>query len=264
MTRYARTRRSRLALAVALPAIAALSPVFAGEPAAGPAAAPAAALRAENERLKEEVEQQEARIRELLETVKRLEATAPHAAPKAPAEKLEAARGRLEKFAADYYLRGDCRGAWPLLKSAVDLGSEDPETFFRLAYCYEAISEHGAAIGYYRKAAEGFAGDQDRQARRVDALNNLATIQRRLGKAGEAAKTLAEITRLAPDYAPVFFNLAVLYERDLEEPQKAIQAYRRHILLGGDRGQSAEAAIKRILEAPKEKAEKEPAGKPAE
>lgn len=206
----------------------------------------------EKARLQEQVQRLEARVKALNEQITALETKIRAGKPDisgAAAQKLDDVIKRLARFGEDYYLRGDYKGAWPLLKSAVDFGSTDPEVLFELGYCYSSIMEWEQAAENYAKAAAGFAADKKTESRRLDALNNLAVVQMMARQWDKAIATLQETIRIEPAYAPAWFNLGVIQEEHLKEPAKAIESFRRHIVLGGGQRHSAEAAIERIQKA---------------
>lgn len=247
--------RSIYAIAMAL-ALCAGVQLARAEDAAAPAGKD---LARENARLKAQVAELEARNSKLFKTVKDLEMQVQHKAPEVPADKKDALKKsihRLVQFADNYYDNGDYKGAWPLFKSAVDLGSDDPEALFRLGYCFSFIAEYKEAATYYRMAAEGFQ-KANKKSRLLDTYNNLAVILERQDNAKEAVEALKKVLELDPDYASAWYNLGALYEEKLKQPDEAVKAFRRHIVLAGARSVSAENAIKRIQEKPAEGTRKE-------
>lgn len=101
------------------------------------------------------------------------------------------------------------------------------EARFRLGNCLLRQERLEDAVRAYRQAL-GFLGEDPR------VYNNLGEALRRLGRIDEARKALRTALSYNPDYAPAHFNLGVLYEEDLKEPERAIYHYRRYLALRPD------------------------------
>lgn len=62
--------------------------------------------------------------------------------------------------------------------------------------------------------------------------NQVGAIRRSQGQFAAAEAAYQEAIRLQPDYAPAHYNLAVLYEIFLQQPQRALDGYQRYLALG--------------------------------
>lgn len=61
--------------------------------------------------------------------------------------------------------------------------------------------------------------------------NEIGVLQRQQGRFGEAAAAYAEAIRLEPAFSPAHYNLAVLRELYLQQPQLALEGYRHYLTL---------------------------------
>jgi len=218
------------------------------------------ALKARVARMRKELLSLQAEL-ELLEAPKKRK---PPQVPKELEDELRSAIRRLERFGGSYYERADYKGAWPLLKSAVDLGGKDPETAFRLAYCYSQIAGYKEAAVHYEIACKGFEKQKDGKFRLISALNNLSAVLIKDKRYSEAVKPLERIIALEPKYAPAWYNLGVLYETHMKQPKEAVSAYRKHIIYGGAKAVTAVKAIERCLKKMKKADGDKPARKDEE
>jgi len=72
------------------------------------------------------------------------------------------------------------------------------------------------------------------------AWNELGVLGRQQGRFADAEQAYLRAIGLQPDYAPAYYNLAVLYELYLPRPELALQNYERYLQLGGADGASAD------------------------
>ena len=96
-----------------------------------------------------------------------------------------------------------------------------------------------------RAGDEAAAADCFQRATRVcsscgPAWNELGVLGRRQGRFGDAEQAYLRAIELQPDYAPAYYNLAVLYELYLPRPELALQNYERYLQVGGEEGASAD------------------------
>jgi tetratricopeptide (TPR) repeat protein len=63
--------------------------------------------------------------------------------------------------------------------------------------------------------------------------NQLGILDRQQGQFTEAEKAYRHAIELEPDYAPTYFNLAVLYELYIPRPDLALENYERYLQMGG-------------------------------
>lgn len=66
-----------------------------------------------------------------------------------------------------------------------------------------------------------------------DSFYTLGLVLKRKGKFPEAERALRDALQVNPAYADVYFSLGELYAEDLKDKAKALEAYRRHLELGG-------------------------------
>lgn len=96
-----------------------------------------------------------------------------------------------------------------------------------------------------RAGDEAAAADCFQRATRVcsscgPAWNELGVLGRRQGRFADAEQAYLRAIELQPDYAPAYYNLAVLYELYLPRPELALQNYERYLQVGGEEGASAD------------------------
>jgi len=65
------------------------------------------------------------------------------------------------------------------------------------------------------------------------AWSELGVLARRQGRFADAELAYLQAISLQPDYAPAYFNLAMLYELYLPRPELAVQNYERYLEVGG-------------------------------
>jgi S1-C subfamily serine protease len=144
---------------------------------------------------------------------------------------LQALRLDQDLPAALYHL-GVLYGTWPEkrdqeLQAWERLGRLRPdwgEIHLRVGNCYFRSGRLDDAEQAYRRAQELISEDP-----RVS--NNLGEIMRRKGRWREAERTLRQALALDPDYAPAHYNLGILYDRDLNRPERALYHYRQYLRL---------------------------------
>ena len=146
------------------------------------------------------------------------------------------------------------------LSCAMELGEDSPEARYYLAYCQSELGDQEEAAQWYAKAIEAASGaPKDYSALIAKLYNNYGVTLVKLGKFKEALASYQKAVKSNPEYAPAYFNLGLLYETHLNKPAEAIEAYRRHVTLGGEKGITARNAILRLQEKAGEKDKKEPA-----
>ncbi len=101
------------------------------------------------------------------------------------------------------------------------------EVYFRLGNCFLRQGRLEDAVGVYRQSLKFLQGDP-----RV--YNNLGEALRRLGRVQDSRQAFRMALSYNPDYAPAHFNLGVLYEEDMKEPERAIYHYRQYLALRPD------------------------------
>jgi tetratricopeptide (TPR) repeat protein len=67
--------------------------------------------------------------------------------------------------------------------------------------------------------------------------DELGIVERKLGKFTEAEAAYLHAIAAEPNYAPAHFNLGVLYDLYLAEPQKALEQFERYIEIAGENKQ---------------------------
>jgi len=91
--------------------------------------------------------------------------------------------------------------------------------------------DEAAAQAYFERAAAVCS-------RCGAAWNELGVLGRLQGRFADAEQAYRRAIELQPDYAPAYYNLAVLYELYLPRPDLALQNYERYLQLGGAEGAS--------------------------
>ncbi len=110
-------------------------------------------------------------------------------------------RYRQEGMAADK--AGDALAAIEAYRESVDLGSQDPEVFFRLAYLLDLRGEESAALAIYEECCEI-------EPAHVNALINVAVLHEDRGDIARAERCLRQVLDTQPNHPR-----ARLYIRDV-------------------------------------------------
>jgi len=221
------------------------------------------ALATEAERLEKELLQQRKLAEELREKVKELSAEQNASEPQGKIEALEGElralkdRGRrlaegLERVGHQAFRAGDYQVALPMLMAAAELGAESPQTLFEIALCLGQAGDLEGAESWYGAAIEKAKEDASANAELLKkAYVNRGAALAQLKKPQEALKYYEKAIELDERYAPVYFNLGLLYQKQLNDAESAIEAFRRHIALGGSRTIAARNAIAALQSAQK-------------
>jgi tetratricopeptide (TPR) repeat protein len=196
--------------------------------------------------LEKDLAKQKERIGQLQEQLAQLQQGQLAAGPPGKDQQLrvEQTRKRLDELGALLFERGPTEMALPVLESARDLGSDSPEMFYRVAYCHAAAGQYEAAAATYQRALSALEGQPEKNADLLKkCLSNYGVTQARLGKPEQAAEVYRKAIALDEKYAPAYFNLGLLYAKELKRPADAIEALRKHIIYGGTRATSARDLI---------------------
>jgi tetratricopeptide (TPR) repeat protein len=73
--------------------------------------------------------------------------------------------------------------------------------------------------------------EQAQQMQRLNMHYNMASVYAREGRFAEAEYEYLQALRLDPSDADVHYNLGILYDDQLEQPEKALLHYRRYLQL---------------------------------
>lgn len=68
--------------------------------------------------------------------------------------------------------------------------------------------------------------------------NGLGVLSRQQGQFDEAEQAYLKAIELEPGYALAYYNLAVLYDLYVQQPELALQNYQQYLALGADDGQA--------------------------
>jgi tetratricopeptide (TPR) repeat protein len=93
--------------------------------------------------------------------------------------------------------------------------------------------EEAAARDYFERATQVCS-------RCGPAWNELGVLGRQQGRFPDAEQAYLRAIELQPDYAPAYYNLAVLYELYIPRPELALENYERYLQTGGADGASAD------------------------
>lgn len=130
--------------------------------------------------------------------------------------------------------RGDLRSAQRFLNEAIAMNREDTTALEYLAHLYMVHGQTDRA----RNALEA-ARDRNPASSRI--LTSLAGVHLREGRAEDAVESLMSALEKNPDYAPALYNLGVVYDAYLAEPEQA-KAYYRKFLAHADPDSPVDAA----------------------
>ncbi|MBL8200175.1 MAG: tetratricopeptide repeat protein [Chromatiales bacterium] len=148
------------------------------------------------------------------------------ATPGAPTPELQATYDRLLTRLGS----GDATALPDLEKfSAANPGLAGP--LLTLGLARARAGDEPAAERYYQRATQVCS-------RCGPAWNELGVLGRRQGRFAEAEQAYLRAIDLQPDYAPAYYNLAVLYELYVPRPELALQNYEHYLQLGGAEGVS--------------------------
>jgi tetratricopeptide (TPR) repeat protein len=111
-------------------------------------------------------------------------------------------------------------------------------------------------------AEAAFKAALDRNPANNVAGNELGIVERKMGKFTDAEAAYQRSIASAPDYAPAYLNLGVLYDLYLSEPQKALDQFEHYLQLAGENKQVSGWVVelrKRVGAAGAPAAKKDPA-----
>jgi tetratricopeptide (TPR) repeat protein len=116
--------------------------------------------------------------------------------------------------------------------------------FKQLALAYPQFAGPEANLGLIdlqssrlTDAEVAFKAALERNAGNAMAANELGIVERKLGKFTEAEAAYQRSIASAPDYAPAYLNLGVLYDLYLSQPQKALDQFEHYLQLTGENKQ---------------------------
>jgi len=211
-----------------------------------------------NEALQKELDSLKAQV-ERLTTNLHLAATPPPATPEAgtqPSQPAHSSQGtlsdllqQLEGLGQALFVKEEYATAAAVLNIAVHAGADSPSTYCQLADSEARLGDYEAAVSDYEAALKALGPPKDEDtAIRLGCLTNYGAALQRLGRHQEAEQAYRDALSVEPDYAPVHFNLGLLYATELKRPIDAIDHLRRHIVQGGTRSESARQIIQELQE----------------
>ena len=160
---------------------------------------------------------------------------------------LDSVKTEYLSFRSDsYLLRGDTLKALDDLNRALEISDTTWTAYSRIAELYEAINQMDKAYKTYQKV---ILMDNSPIFERSHALNNQALILEKLEKPREAAENLLYIIDNFKDTLPedavgtTYRNLGDLYFNKLNEPERAVEYYKKSITLD-----SWEGTYKKLIE----------------
>ncbi len=162
------------------------------------------------------------------------------------ADLLAAQRGRerLEELGTVLFGRQQYDTARAVILSALQLGSESPRTFFQLGVCEAADGHYDLAAERYEQALEALRKQPDKDDGLMKiCLTDYAAARLKLGEPQKAAELCLGAIELDEAYAPAYFNLGLAYAGQPDRRQEAVEAFRKHIVYGGQRSVSARELI---------------------
>ena len=159
-------------------------------------------------------------------------------------QRVRSAARVMSQLAAVLLERSSYANALPLLQAAAELGSASPGLLFHVAYCQSSVGNHEAAVDSYKRAIGLIEEGEEAGGELLSkSYNNCGVALVKIEKFDEALDCYQKALELDEDYAAVHFNLALLYDKHLARTKEAIEAYKRHIILGGRRSIAAKTAI---------------------
>ncbi|MEQ1802106.1 MAG: tetratricopeptide repeat protein [Gammaproteobacteria bacterium] len=145
-----------------------------------------------------------------------------------PSPELQAAYGQL----LTRLRSGDATALADLEKfSAANPGLAGP--LLNLGLARNLAGDESAARDYFQRASQVCI-------RCGPAWNELGVLGRKQGRFAEAEQAYLRAIELQPDYAPAYYNLAVLYELYIPRPELALQNYERFLQMGGAADQAGD------------------------
>ncbi len=202
------------------------------------------------EGLTEGLDEKSNRVEELEQSVSDLQAQVENLKEAGQASPLpvERVRDRLTVLGADLFQLGNYNAALPVLASAHDLGKNAPDLLYRMAYCQAEFGETRQAADYYRQCYEALQKqEQPDAALLTKCLSNWGVVLAASGQFEKAVEKYTEAIQADETFAPAYFNLGLIYADKLQQPEKAVEAFRKHVAHGGDRLVSAKRQIESLL-----------------
>lgn len=135
--------------------------------------------------------------------------------------------GPAYNLAALLYESGDLARATTLFEEAALLDPKDTAALEFLGALYTQGEQWADAR---RVLAEAL----NRAPRSAGALTALARVEKLTGGTDRAVELLRKAIEQTPRYAPALFNLAVLYQRDLKDKDRAVSSFKKYLAAAGD------------------------------
>lgn len=178
-----------------------------------------------------------------------LRAASPTGAPGEKASATDVAQQKLLTLAKELYDGGTYDMARKVLSVMIDLGYKGGYGYFMLGQCYAEGGDVERAISYYKMACDFYEPVEPKPKYYLYALNNLGAILRQQGKLNEARAVYEQAESAAPDYAPVHYNLGMLYADYLNDKRRAIEHYQKYLDLNGERLAEVQERIQKLHDA---------------
>ncbi len=162
------------------------------------------------------------------------------APPKKAADKLIA-------LANDFYDKGDYAAAIEVYTSAMEMDTEDVDLYLGLGRSYIKAEEYNNAIPIYEKVVRMLGKHGSKEELR-QAYNNLGWLYTKRNRYNEAELAYLRAIKADLEYPNTYYNLGLLYDLHLDDDLGAIEAYERHMSLGGQRSNAVRKRLKEIRE----------------
>ncbi|MHC4277569.1 MAG: tetratricopeptide repeat protein [Planctomycetota bacterium] len=157
------------------------------------------------------------------------------------------AADKLVALGNDFYDKGDYAAAIEVYTSATEMDSEDVDLYLGLGRSYIKVEEYDNAIPIYEKVVRMLGKHGSKEELR-QAYNNLGWLYSKRNRYNEAELAYLRAIKADPDYSNTYYNLGLLYDLHLDDELGAIEAYERHMALGGQRSNAVRKRLKEIRE----------------
>lgn len=158
--------------------------------------------------------------------------------PQSPAERKQAAKLQYEQAFALLQTGKSADEALERLNRAVEYDPEFGDAYVLKSYVQlEVLPDLDEALAAGKLAVQ-------HAPKNPDSHYTLGLIYEKRGQYPEAERAMLDALAVNPTYVDVYFSLGVLYEDELKNNQKAVEAFQRYLELGGNHVRAREAVAR--------------------
>jgi tetratricopeptide (TPR) repeat protein len=164
--------------------------------------------------------------------------------PESPAERKQAAKLQYEQAFTLLQTGKSADEALDRLNRALEYDPEYGDAYVLKSYVrLEVLPDLDEALSAGKLAVQ-------HAPKNPDSSYTLGLIYEKRGQYPEAERAMLDALAVNPTYVDVYFSLGVLYEDELKNDQKAVEAFQRYLELGGNHVRAREAVARGVQPQP--------------